>query len=76
MEDWMAFTETFSLFLLHDLLWSEEDEGVRVVFEEMWGKLRTAVLYFMRFDEGQHTTDQIVAAQKALLEYAQQAEEV
>lgn len=77
MEDWMAFVETFSLFLLHDLPWDDDEDGeVREVFEDLWGKLRIGVLYFMRFEEGQHTAGRILEAQKSLLNYGKRAEEV
>lgn len=72
----MAFTETFSLFLLHDLPWQPEEHHIQTVFEEMWGHLRAGVLYFMRYEEGQHTVDGILAAQKELLKYAKLAEKV
>lgn len=72
----MAFTETFSLFVLHDLPWREEDSHLRQVFERLWSLLRTGVLYFMRFEEGQHTPDRILNAQKSLLEYGALAEKV
>lgn len=72
----MAFTETFSLFLLHDLPWTAADATVRAVFEELWGHLRLGVLYFMRFEPGQHTWARILAAQEELLAYGKRAEEV
>lgn len=76
MEDWMAFLETFSLYLLHDLPWKPEDREVRNKFERLWGHLRTGCLYFMRFVPGQHTWERILAAQEALLAYGKLAEEV
>lgn len=73
----MAFVETFSLFLLHDLPWPEDIDGdIRDVFEELWSKLRHAVLYFMRFEEGQHTDLRIIEAQKQLIDYGKRVEEV
>ena len=76
MEDWMAFAETFSLFLLHDLPWTDEDDEIREVFEDMWSNLRGALLYFMRYEEGQHTLPRILDAQKQLMAYGKRAEEV
>lgn len=76
MEEWLAFTETFSLYLLHELDWRGEDLEVKSVFEEMWGLLRTGVLYFLRYEEKQHTERRIVEAQQCLLQYGRRAEEV
>lgn len=77
MEDWMAFAETFSLFLLHDLPWTDDDDPeVREVFEELWRDLRHGIMYFMRFDEGQHNQERILQAQKSLINYGKRAEEV
>lgn len=72
----MAFVETFSLYLLHDLPWEEDEQDVRDLFEEMWGLLRPACLYFMRFEDGQHTEDRILAAQDLLLHYGRLIERV
>jgi len=72
----MSFVETFSLFILHDLPWRAEDQEIKEVFVRMWTLLRTGVLYFMRFEEGQHTDDRILKAQKSLLDYAALAEKV
>ena len=72
----MAFTETFSLYLLHDLPWQEGEEDIKDMFEKQWALLREGVLYFMRFEEGQHTSERILAAQKALVDYGKIAEEV
>lgn len=74
----MAFVETFSLFVLHDLPWAEDgsEDDIREVFESMWRDLRHGVMYFMRYDEGQHTPERILAAQNSLMSYAKQAEEV
>lgn len=76
MEDWLAFTETFSLFLLHDLDWEDDEADVKLVFEDMWTRLRQGVLYFLRFEEGQHTSDRILEAQNCFLEYGKIAERV
>ena len=75
MEDWLAFTETFSLYLLHDLEWQPDQDGIRQVFEEMWSNLRAGTLYFLRYEEGQHTAHRIRAAQEALTKYGALAEQ-
>jgi len=72
----MAFVETFSLYLLHDLPWKAADAEVKKIFEELWGLLRDGVLYFMRYEDGQHTWDRILDAQKSLLQYGKRAEQV
>lgn len=76
MEDWMAFVETFSLYLLHDLPWEDDEGEIRDLFEEMWGLLRPACLYFMRYDDGQHTEPRILSAQALLLQYGRLVERV
>ena len=72
----MVFTETFSLYLLHDLPWQEGEKDIRDMFEKQWALLREGVLYFTRFEEGQHTSERILAAQKALVDNGKIAEEV
>lgn len=72
----MAFVDTFSLYVLHDLPWEEDEGEIRDLFEEMWTLLRAPCLYFMQFEEGQHTDDRILAAQKSLIDYGRRAEEV
>ena len=75
----MAFMETFSLYLLKKLPWDEDDaeqEEIRSVFEELWGLLRDATLYFMRFEEGQHPPSRILQGQKLLLRYGKRVQEV
>lgn len=72
----MAFLETFSLFLLHDLPWKREDKEVRLHFERLWGHLRKGCLHFMRFVPGQHSWEHILTAQSELLAYGKLAEEV
>lgn len=78
MEEWLDFADAFSPHVLHDLPWgdSPDEQRVREVFETMWASLRFAVLYFMKFNEGQHTSERILEAQEALLEYGRLAEEV
>ena len=78
MEEWLDFADAFSPHLLRGLPWGNTPDEVRVrtVFEESWALLRQGVLYFMRFQEGQHTDEQITDAQKCLLQYGRLAEEV
>ena len=76
MEDWLAFTETCSPYLLHDLPWKADEQDIKEMFEKQWSLLRMSTLYFMRFESGQHTLEKILQAQKWLLEYARIAEEV
>jgi len=78
MEEWLDFLQTFSPHVLHNLPWGDSPQEVKVrkIFEHMWGLLRPAVLYFMRFFEGQHTEEQIMKAQQMLLDYGAYAQEV
>ena len=62
--------------LLRDLPWRSEDLTTQDIFEKMWSLLRRAVLYFLKYVDGQHTDDRILDAQKLLLEYGRMAEEV
>ena len=36
MEDWLAFVETFSPYLLFDLPWKPCDHEIKEKFEEQW----------------------------------------
>lgn len=54
----------------------EEASGIRQTFEQMWALLRSSVLYFMRYEDCQHTEDQIMQAQCDLLSYGALAEKV
>ena len=76
MDDWLSFTEAHCLTLLRDLPWRSEDLTTQDIFEKMWSLLRRAVLYFLKYVDGQHTDDRILDAQKLLLEYGRMAEEV
>ena len=62
--------------LLRDLPWRSEDLTTQDIFEKMWSLLRRAVLYFLKYVDGQHTDDRNLDAQKLLLEYGRMAEEV
>lgn len=79
MERWLDFTEVYSLPVLSNLPWNSkcaEEMKVKETFESMWTLLRHAVLYFMRYEDCQHTEDAIVAAQRCLLQYGALAEKV
>jgi len=57
MDDWLSFTEAHCLTLLRDLPWRSEDLTTQDIFEKMWSLLRRAVLYFLKYVDGQHTDD-------------------
>lgn len=76
MEDWLAFTETFSNYVLRDLPWKPEEVETKDLFVRQWTLLRHCVLYFLKYHEGQHTEERILQAQKDMLEYGRLAEEV
>lgn len=54
----------------------DEAARIRKTFEEMWALLRSSVLYFMRYEDCQHTEDRIMQAQSDLLRYGAIAEKV
>jgi len=56
MEDKLNWTDTVSVYALKDAV---VDERILA----MWGHLRAAVVYFMRYQPGQHTEENIDAAQ-------------
>ena len=76
MDEWMAFTDTFSLSVLQGLQWPAGTEPAQARFEEMWSLLRPATLFFMKFQDGQHTEARILQAQGWLIQYGKIAEEV
>jgi len=76
MENWMGFVEAHSLVVLHGLPWEEKDFETRDLFEALWSLLRRSVVYFLKYEMGQHTEDRILEAQKWLVEYGRLAEEV
>lgn len=76
MEDWLAFTETFSNSVLCDLPWKDSEIDMQNLFEKQWTLLRQSVLYYLKYQEGQHTEERILQAQKDMLEYGRLAEEV
>lgn len=76
MEQWMDFLTVFSPALLHDLPWQPQDAHLQDAFETMWGDLRKGCLFFVRYTDGQHTEEQILAAQNHLRAYGAKSQEV
>ena len=76
MEEWLAFSETFSLTLLEGLTWPPGSQAAKEAFTEQWSLLRPAVLYFMKYKDGQHAPERILQAQKWLLDYGKSVEKV
>lgn len=76
MEDWLAYVETFSAYLLFDLPWQAEHKKVQAVFEEQWSCLRRATLYALRHHGGQHTEERIAEAQRLFVKYGELVEQV
>ena len=79
MEQWLDFTEFYSLAVLFKLPWDtscSKEKKVRDTFMAMWTLLRSSVLYFMRYTDGQHTEEGILRAQKDLLQYGKLAKQV
>lgn len=68
MEDKLTWTDTVSAYALHEA-------GIHPLIMRIWGHLRTAVVYFMRYQPGQHTDHHINAAQDELLAYARLVQE-
>jgi hypothetical protein len=68
MDDKLVWTDTVSAFALHDVEMPE-------ALERMWGHLRSSVLYFLRYRQGQHTQEHINRAQDELLQYGRLAQE-
>lgn len=63
MEDRLIWADTVSSYVLHD-------SGIDRRILEMWGHLRKATVYFMRYQPGQHREDYIEEAQRELFQYA------
>lgn len=63
MEDKLVWTDTVSSYVLHEA-------GVDPLILEMWGHLKKATIYFLRFQPGQHKEEHIAEAQDALYQYA------
>lgn len=64
MSDKLAWADTVSLCALHGV-------GVDERILEMWGHLRHAVLFIMRYIEGQHKQEHIDGAQEHLMRYTE-----
>jgi hypothetical protein len=62
MDDKLVWTDTVSAFALQGVEMPE-------VLLRMWGHLRAAVLYFLRYQQGQHNAEAIDNAQDELLRY-------
>jgi hypothetical protein len=62
MDDKLVWTDTVSTFALHGVSMPE-------ALQRMWGHLRAAVVYFMRYQANQHQCEHIDAAQDHLLKY-------
>jgi hypothetical protein len=62
MEDWMAFIDTVSPAICYN-------SGIDGRILQMWGLLRSGVVYFTRYQPGQHDSERWTAEQRALLTY-------
>ena len=76
MEDFLAFTETFSAYLFYDLPWQQGDKAVRENFEHQWALLRKGTLFVLRHHPGQHTAKRLEDARRAFEAYAVSIEKV
>lgn len=63
MSDWATWSEVVAPYVLLD-------SGVDERIMDMWHELRTGLLYFLRYQPGQHTEAAIDDAQNHLLRYA------
>lgn len=73
----MAWTETYCLFALLNLPRDRnQNSDVLRRFCEMWKHLRAGALFFLRYDDGQHTDAHIAEAHEHLKAYAVLAEQV
>lgn len=63
MEDKMTWADTVAAYALHE-------SGIDARILEMWGHLRSATVYFMRHQFGQHQEKYIDAAQQELFRYS------
>jgi hypothetical protein len=72
----MDFFETFGPFLFHDLLWPAGMADIKEEFEKQWCLLRSAVLFVMRYHEGQHTPERVAMARQQFADYAARVERV
>lgn len=74
MEDYTAWTETFCLYVLLNVVFKNAE--VRAAFVAAWRHLRAASLFALRFDEGQHTEANIMEFSQHIREYARICETV
>ena len=74
----MAFLETIGPMLFEGLQWDDTvaSNRTKALFETQWTHLRTACLFFMRNEEGQHTVERITQAAEHALLYAESAQKV
>lgn len=63
MEDRLTWADTVAAYALYEA-------GVDDRIMEMWGCLKTATVYFMRYQEGKHKEEYIKEAQDALFKYS------
>lgn len=68
MEDKLTWADTVSAYALHEA-------GVDERILEMWGHLRKATVFFMRYQHGQHQEEFIAEAQDALFQYTSLVQE-
>jgi hypothetical protein len=71
MEDWLHFTETWSVYLLMP---HEGRPLLHPTVEQMWGHLRSGLLYFCRVDPLPDCAQTAAAAQTELKAYARLVE--
>lgn len=67
MSDWQTFISVLSPLVCSGDLFPP-------AIMDLWEPLRKALLYFTRYHPGQHTDEQLSAAQNSLMEYAHLAE--
>ena len=70
----MAWTETFCLYVLLELPFT--DDAARQRFLATWRHLRSMALYALRFDAGQHNDQEIFKFKEHARAYARACEEV
>ena len=76
MEDWASFVDAFSVFLLFNLPWKDEDKELRGIFEAQWGLLRQATQTVTRYVVGQHTEERIRELEEQLVAYGKSVAKV
>lgn len=68
MEDKLIWTDTVTNYVLHGI-------GLDERILTMWGHLKSAVLYYLRFQTGQHTAEHLKEARDHLWEYSKLVQE-